>query len=54
MIERFALQDRVTHDKYGLGRVVQAGEDSVIVDFGSHQIRIASPFVRLTKLDVPD
>jgi len=54
VIERFALQDRVTHDKYGLGRVVQAGEDSVIVDFGSHQIRIASPFVRLTKLDVPD
>ena len=50
-IERFALNDRVTHDKHGLGRVVQTEEASVVVDFGSQQVRIASPFLRLTKLD---
>lgn len=49
-IERFAVQDRVTHDKYGLGRVVMAEEAAVTVDFGSHQVRIVSPFHKLTKL----
>jgi hypothetical protein len=50
VIERFAVQDRVTHDKYGLGRVVTAEEAAVTVDFGSSQIRIVSPFHKLTKL----
>ncbi|MGB8380618.1 MAG: hypothetical protein WCG47_05090 [Dermatophilaceae bacterium] len=50
-IEQFALNDRVTHDKHGLGRVVQEGEASVVVDFGAYQVRVASPFLRLTKLD---
>jgi hypothetical protein len=49
-VERFAVQDRVTHDKYGLGRVVAVESETVTVDFGSHQIRIASPFHKLTKL----
>lgn len=50
-IERFYLHDRVTHDKHGLGRVVQEGEASVIVDFGSFRVRVARPFLRLTKLE---
>ena len=49
-VERFAVQDRVTHDKYGLGRVVVVESEFVTVDFGSHQIRIGSPFHKLTKL----
>jgi hypothetical protein len=50
VIERFAVQDRVTHDTSGLGRVVTAEEGAVTVDFGSSQIRIVSPFHKLTKL----
>lgn len=49
-IETFAVQDRVTHDTYGLGRVVGAEAEAVTVDFGSHQLRIVSPFHKLTKL----
>lgn len=49
-IEKFEVQDRVTHDKYGLGRVVGAEDEAVTVDFGSHQLRIASPYNKLTKL----
>lgn len=50
-IERFAVQDRVTHDQYGLGRVVTAEDEAAVtVDFGSHRLRIVSPFNKLTKL----
>ena len=40
----------MTHDKYGLGRVILAEDDTVVVDFGSRQVRILSPFTKLTKL----
>ena len=41
----------MTHDKYGLGWVVQVeDDDAVIVGFGSRKVRILSPFARLTKL----
>jgi hypothetical protein len=49
-VERFAVEDRVTHDTYGLGRVVLVDSETVTVDFGSHQVRIGSPFPKLTKL----
>lgn len=50
-MEQFAVRDRVTHDKYGLGWVVLVeDDDAVIVDFGSRKMRILSPFARLTKL----
>jgi len=48
-VEQFAVRDQVSHDKYGLGRVVLV-EDAVIVVFGSHKIRILSPFAKLTRL----
>jgi len=49
--EQFAVHDQVTHDKYGLGRVILAEDDTaVVVDFGSRQVRILSPFAKLTKL----
>jgi hypothetical protein len=49
-IEEFAVQDRVNHDAYGLGRVVSKESDAVTVDFGTRQIRIPSPFRKLAKL----
>ena len=49
--ERFAVQDQVTHDKYGLGRVIVVEDDTaVIVDFGSCRIRVTTPCAKLTKL----
>jgi hypothetical protein len=49
--EQFAVQDQVTHDKYGLGRVVSVEDDTVlIVDFGSLRVRVITPCAKLTKL----
>jgi len=42
--------DRVTHDKYGLGRVVTVEDDSVVVDFGETRRRIRTPFTAMTKI----
>lgn len=49
-IERFEVGDRVSHDTYGLGRVVALEEAAVAVDFGSQQLRITSPYAKMTKL----
>jgi hypothetical protein len=50
-VEQFEVSDRVTHDQYGLGTVIAVeGEMAVLVDFGSRQERIPSPFARLSKL----
>ncbi|WP_344896846.1 hypothetical protein [Actinomadura meridiana] len=50
-VEEFALEDLVTHDKYGLGRVVEVEPGgAVLVDFGSSKVRILAPYVRLFKL----
>jgi hypothetical protein len=49
--EQFAVQDRVTHDKYGLGRVLSVEDDTaLVIDFGTQQIRITTPCAKLTKL----
>jgi hypothetical protein len=49
--EQFAPQDQVTHDKYGLGRVLRVEDDTaVVVDFGTLQVRIAMPCAKLTKI----
>lgn len=50
-IKEFALGDRVSHDRFGLGRVA-AVEDGValLVDFGSHQARIVTPYKGMDKL----
>jgi len=49
--ERFELDDLVTHDKYGLGRVIFVeGDVAVIVDFAPRKVRIIAPFARMTKL----
>jgi hypothetical protein len=49
--EQFAAHDQVTHDTYGLGRVVDVEDDTVlIIDFGSRRMRITMPCTKLTKL----
>ncbi|GAA1076903.1 MULTISPECIES: hypothetical protein [Streptomycetaceae] len=51
--KRFAVGDRVTHDAYGLGRVIGVEGDSntaVLVDFGSQQERITPPYAPMHKL----
>ncbi|MDT3443645.1 hypothetical protein QOZ89_29195 [Pseudofrankia sp. BMG5.37] len=49
--EQFALGDRVIHDTYGLGRVIRVEEEiAVLVDFGSRQVRIPSPFSKMSHL----
>ncbi|MEV5316814.1 hypothetical protein AB0K92_03910 [Streptomyces sp. NPDC052687] len=49
--KQFALGDQVTHDVYGLGRVVGM-EDGIaaLVDFGSARMRILSPYTKMIKL----
>ena len=50
-MERYELHDMVTHDKYGLGRVIFVeGDDAVVVDFAPRKVRITTPFARMTKL----
>jgi hypothetical protein len=49
--ERFSVDDKVTHDKYGLGTVTGVEEGAaVLIDFGSHVQRILTPSAKLTKL----
>jgi len=49
--ERFAVDDKVTHDKYGLGTVTGVEDGvAVLIDFGSHVQRILTPSAKLTKL----
>lgn len=50
-LERFAIDDRVNHDKYGLGVVIGVEEEvAVLVDFRPRQMRITAPYDKLTKL----
>ncbi len=49
-VKRFAMQDLVTHDQYGLGRVISVEETAVLVDFGTAQERISTPYTKMTKL----
>ena len=49
-IEQYAVDDRVSHDLYGLGRVISAEEGAVTVNFGAQTVRITSPFAKMEKL----
>ena len=48
--ETFAVDDQVTHDKYGLGVIVSLEDHAVLVDFRPQQRRIPLPCAKLTKL----
>lgn len=49
-IENFALGDLVSHDSYGMGRVVSVETMAVSVDFGTRTVRIPSPFRKMSLL----
>jgi hypothetical protein len=49
--EPFAINDLLTHDRHGLGRVVGlAGDRELHVDFGSAVRRISLPNPKITRL----
>ncbi|CAM3588431.1 hypothetical protein [Nocardioides zeicaulis] len=50
VIETFEKDDRVSHDLYGLGRVVNVEAQAVSVDFGERVLRITSPYAKLHHL----
>jgi hypothetical protein len=50
IIEQYALDDLVSHDSFGLGRVVRLETSAVIVDFGSQTVRVTSPFSKMARL----
>ncbi|MCU7826961.1 hypothetical protein [Kitasatospora sp. DSM 101779] len=47
--KRFTVGDRVSHDQYGLGRVIEVENDgdAVVVDFGERRVRTSAPFSKL-------
>jgi len=49
-IEEFAVDDLVSHDSYGMGRVVQLEAAAVTVDFRSQKVRVRSPYTKMSKL----
>jgi hypothetical protein len=50
-IESYEVADLVTHDKYGLGTVTGVEEGiAVMVNFGTHAVRLSTPCAKLTKL----
>jgi len=49
-IEVFETGDLVSHDSYGVGRVVSVENEAVTVDFRDQTLRVASPFRKMTKL----
>ena len=47
----YALSDRVSHDRYGLGTVVGTENGTaVLVDFGPKVLRVALPTTKMVKL----
>ncbi|MFA1546876.1 hypothetical protein [Actinomadura chokoriensis] len=48
--KHFGVADRVTHDKYGLGQVVEVEANAVLVDFGTQKVRIMAPYAKLFPL----
>ncbi|GGO77837.1 hypothetical protein GCM10012276_33870 [Nocardioides deserti] len=50
MIEEYVVDDRVSHDAHGLGRVIAVDSLAVTVDFGDRNLRVPSPFSKMSKL----
>ena len=49
-IEQYALNDLVSHDSYGMGRVIDVEAAAVTVDFRSRTVRVLSPYSRMVRL----
>jgi len=50
IIEEYALDDLVSHDSYGVGRVIGLEAGAVLVDFRSQKVRITSPYAKMSRL----
>ena len=50
IIEVFELDDLVSHDAYGMGRVINVEAAAVTVDFRSRTVRVTSPYAKMTRL----
>ena len=52
IVASYAMSDRVSHDRYGLGTVVgtENGDAAVLVDFGPKVLRVALPTTKMVKL----
>ncbi len=49
-VEEFALDDRVSHDTYGMGKIVGVDASGLTVDFSGRTVRITTPFRKMTKI----
>jgi hypothetical protein len=49
-IEQYVISDLVSHDSYGMGRVINVEAAAVTVDFRSQTVRITSPFHKMARL----
>ena len=52
IVASYAMSDRVSHDRYGLGTVVgtENGNAAMLVDFGPKVLRVALPTTKMVKL----
>ena len=50
VIEVYEVDDLVSHDSYGMGRVVNVEGAAVTVDFRSQTVRVTSPFRKMSRL----
>jgi hypothetical protein len=50
VVKVFEVDERVSHDLYGLGKVLSIDSHAVTVDFGSQTLRITPPFAKLHHL----
>jgi hypothetical protein len=50
VVEEFEVGDMVSHDSYGMGRVVNVEAAAVSVDFRSQTVRVTSPFRKMSRL----
>ncbi len=46
----YVIDDMVSHDSYGVGRVVGVDVGAVTVNFGEQTVRIPSPFNKMEQL----
>ena len=49
-IEQYAINDLVSHDSYGMGRVIHVEATAVTVDFRPQTVRVVSPFRKMTRI----
>lgn len=50
VIEQFECGDLVSHDSYGMGRVIGTEAHAVTVDFSDQKVRVTSPFRKMSRL----